>query len=190
MQTINAVGWECPKPIIHAKQTLDTMEEGVVCTIVDNEIAVENLYSLANDLGYQVSSEQKDGNFHVFIEKKPGLGAPKAGAHNTMILVATNLFGQGSEDLSKTLMKSFLFSLTETEPRPSTIAFINSGVFLTTDETTAADIITLETSGVDIISCGACLNFYGLEESLLVGRIGNMYQIVERMNQAEKVIRI
>ncbi|MDL2253482.1 sulfurtransferase-like selenium metabolism protein YedF [Ruminococcaceae bacterium OttesenSCG-928-I18] len=191
MQTINALGWECPKPIIHTKQMLDTMEEGTVCTIVDNMIAVENLESLAKDLGFVIKTEKDaDAVWKVYIEKTKGAVAKTGASGNLMVLVATNLFGQGSEDLSKTLMKSYLFSLTEAKPQPTTIAFINSGVFLTTDESSAADILTLEASGVEIISCGACLDFYSLKENLLVGKIGNMYQIVEKMHQSDNVIRI
>lgn len=43
--------------------------------------------------------------------------------------------------------------------------------------------------GVDIRTCGTCLNFYGLTEQLEVGTVTNMYDIVETLAKAGKVIK-
>ena len=47
----------------------------------------------------------------------------------------------------------------------------------------------MEEQGVEILSCGTCLNFYGLTDKLKVGSVTNMYDIVESMAKADKVIR-
>jgi sulfur relay (sulfurtransferase) complex TusBCD TusD component (DsrE family) len=47
----------------------------------------------------------------------------------------------------------------------------------------------MEAQGVEIITCGTCLNYYGLTEKLSVGSVTNMYVIVEKLTQAGKVIR-
>ena len=39
-------------------------------------------------------------------------------------------------------------------------------------------------TGVEILTCGTCLNHYGLTEKLAVGNVTNMYVICEKMMQA------
>ena len=40
-----------------------------------------------------------------------------------------------------------------------------------------------------ILTCGTCLNFYGITEKLQIGSVTNMYDIVERMSSADRVIK-
>ena len=47
----------------------------------------------------------------------------------------------------------------------------------------------MEAQGVEILTCGTCLNFYGLTEKLAVGQVTNMYTIVEKLAGAEKVVK-
>ena len=47
----------------------------------------------------------------------------------------------------------------------------------------------LEAQGVEILTCGTCLNFYGLTDKLAVGGVTNMYTIVEKLASAGKVIK-
>lgn len=42
--------------------------------------------------------------------------------------------------------------------------------------------------GVEILTCGTCLDFYHLKENLLIGGITNMYSIVETLEKADLVI--
>ena len=51
------------------------------------------------------------------------------------------------------------------------------------------DLKTLEAEGVEIYTCGTCLNFYDITDKLAVGSITNMYDIVEMMEKAGKVIK-
>ena len=51
------------------------------------------------------------------------------------------------------------------------------------------DLKKLEAQGVEILTCGTCLNFYGLTDRLAVGGVTNMYDIVERLATAGKVIK-
>ena len=44
--------------------------------------------------------------------------------------------------------------------------------------------------GTEVLVCGTCLNFYGLTGSLQVGTVSNMYDILERMTRAPKVIML
>ncbi|MDO5417551.1 MAG: sulfurtransferase-like selenium metabolism protein YedF, partial [Lachnospiraceae bacterium] len=47
----------------------------------------------------------------------------------------------------------------------------------------------LAEQGVEILTCGTCLNHYGLSDTLSVGEVTNMYEITERMTKAGKLIR-
>ena len=98
--------------------------------------------------------------------------------------------GSGNEELGKVLMKSFLFAVTQLEELPKTMLFYNGGATLTTEESDSLeDLKNLEAQGVEIMTCGTCLDYYGLKEKLAVGTVTNMYSIVETMEQASKVIR-
>ena len=98
--------------------------------------------------------------------------------------------GEGSEELGAVLIKSFVFALTQLDDLPSTIIFYNSGVNLSCEGSPVLeDLKNLAAQGVEIISCGTCLNFYGLKEKLAVGEVSNMYDIVERQRAADLVIK-
>lgn len=98
--------------------------------------------------------------------------------------------GEGSEELGRILIKGFLFALTQQEHLPSTVLFYNGGAKLTTEGSASLeDLKTLEANGVEILTCGTCLDYYGLKDKLAVGGVTNMYVIVEKQMQADLVLR-
>ena len=73
---------------------------------------------------------------------------------------------------------------------PQTILFYNGGAKLTCEESpTLEDLKSLEAQGVEILTCGTCLDYYHLKDKLVVGGVTNMYSIVESMAEAGKIIR-
>lgn len=48
------------------------------------------------------------------------------------------------------------------------------------------DLKSLEAQGVEIMTCGTCLDYYGLKDKLAVGTVTNMYSIVETMAKQEE----
>ena len=79
-------------------------------------------------------------------------------------------------------MKGFVYALTQQDALPETILLYNSGAYLSCEGSdNLEDLKSLESQGVEILTCGTCLNFYGLSEKLQVGSVTNMYEIVERM---------
>ena len=50
------------------------------------------------------------------------------------------------------------------------------------------DLKALEEQGVKILTCGTCLNHYGLTDRLAVGEVTNMYEIAEKMTQASMIV--
>ncbi|MCB6367659.1 sulfurtransferase-like selenium metabolism protein YedF [Intestinibacillus massiliensis] len=107
------------------------------------------------------------------------------------IMIAADVIGAGDEELGHNLMKSYIYSLTEADVKPETIMFLNKGVYLTTKNSPVLDLIKqLEADGVEILSCGACLDFYQLNDGLEVGTVTNMYSNVEIMHEADNTIVI
>ena len=73
---------------------------------------------------------------------------------------------------------------------PETILLYNSGAYLSCEGSdNLEDLKSMESQGVEILTCGTCLNFYGLSEKLQVGSVTNMYEIVERMTAAKLLVR-
>ena len=107
-----------------------------------------------------------------------------------LVVLSANTMGTGEEKLGKALMKAFVFALTKQDVLPETILCYNTGAYLTTEGAdTLEDLKLLESEGVTILTCGTCLDFYGLKEKLMVGGVTNMYDIVERMESAQIIVR-
>ena len=197
-------GKQCPLPVIEAKKALEASAPGEkVEVVVDNEIAVQNLSKMADHKGLAVCSEKTgEREFLVTITAGEGNGeaaeAPVAAEEVTctpngrrkgmVVVLSSNQMGQGDEALGKLLMKGFVFALTQQDMLPETI--YNSGAFLSCEGSdNLEDLKTLEAQGVEILTCGTCLNHYGLAEKRQVGGVTNMYEIVEKMTKASVVVR-
>ena len=191
-KNIDARGMDCPKPVIMTKKELDKLKDGSLTTIVDNDVARENVSKLAEGMGYKFHVDEKDGDFYVKIDKD-GSGVKnlkedekESSLKDMTIGISSDTMGSGDEKLGSILMKSFIYTVSETEPYPSTIVFYNGGVKLTVEGSEVLDdLINLEKAGVEIISCGTCLDFLGLKDKLKVGTISNMYTIYEQLRDKE-----
>lgn len=191
MKEIDARGLVCPQPVILTKKALEEIEEGEVIAIVDNITARENVSRLAANLNYKYEVTDENGCHYIKIKKAGIPQKPDEKEDSTVIVITSDKLGQGAEELGKVLMKSYTYALTETTPLPKAVMFLNSGVKLTSEGSEVLENIKkLEGSGVEIISCGTCLDYYELKEKLQAGIIGNMYSIIEKMNSAGKVINI
>lgn len=191
MEIIDCKGLACPKPVILTKKKLESIEAGEVTTIVDNEVAKQNIIKLGESMECTYRVEEKDGLFYVTLNKKSGSVKNQNKPNELVIFIGTDKLGSGADELGTALMKSYMFALCESDQLPKTILFVNSGVKLTTEGSPVIDSINkLISRGVEIMSCGTCLDFYNLKEKLEVGTITNMYTIVEKMNNATNTIKL
>lgn len=203
MKVVDARGMVCPQPVIMTKKEADAGENEIE-VIVDNETSRENVLKFGTKLNYTTNVEEKaDGTYIYLIKENNGSDVvikeinkdkceiDKSKKEIKGYVIGSNLLGKGSDDLGKILMKSFLFSLTETKPYPSFVIFLNSGVKLTIEGSESLDDIKkLEEAGVRIVSCGTCLDFFEIKDKIAVGTVTNMYDIVETISESDNAIMI
>ena len=198
---IDCRGMACPLPVVHTKKAAEELSAGDVLTVlVDNEIAVQNLQRFAAHKGFAATGETKaQQEFAVTITLSGDAAETAQAAQNCtpdtrkkglLVVLSANTMGTGDPKLGASLMKAFVFALTRQDRLPETVLCYNSGAYLTCEGAdTLEDLKLLESEGVKILTCGTCLDFYGLKEKLAVGSVTNMYDIVERMEQAVSIIQ-
>ena len=199
---IDCMGMACPLPVVNAKKAAEQLHSGDVLTVlVDNEIAVQNLTRFAEHKGFSVSGEKKGEKAYAVIMHISGAAAQPAAEETVacavdvrrkgmLVVLSGNVMGTGDAKLGTSLMKAFVFALTKQDQLPDTILCYNTGAYLTCEGAdTLEDLKLLESEGVTVLTCGTCLDFYGLKEKLAVGGVTNMYDIVERMENAAQIIK-
>lgn len=193
---VDVRGKLCPVPVIESKKAMDASPEAVIVTVVDNEVSRDNVIKLGKSKKYAVGIQQRGSAYYIRMtppgndivinqtesvatvhEKKE---IPEVGGR--VLLMTKDYLGEGSEELGRSLMKTFWFCLTEADVKPKKIFFINSGVKMVAEGSEHLENLqALADAGVEIAACGICLDFYGLKESVKVGTITNMYVISDSM---------
>lgn len=116
--------------------------------------------------------------------KMPTPVMPAQGVGDKVLLLTKDYLGEGSEELGRNLMKSFLYVLTEADVKPKAIYCINSAVnMLVEGSEHIENFKALESAGVTIGGCGICLDFYEVKDKVQVGTVTNLYAITESMMQ-------
>jgi selenium metabolism protein YedF len=203
METLDMRGKPCPIPVVNAKKALAGQGTQGVAVIVDNFVAVQNLEKMAKGSGWGFSYvEDGEAQYTVTVVKDPNqvpaeapADLPRAaavdGKKGPVVLVTADSMGRGSEELGRLLIKGFIFSLTQLNPLPEAVIFLNGGAHLTTEgAATVNDLKTLLEQGVEVYTCGTCANFYKLTDALAVGSITDMMNITSKLAKASSVITI
>ncbi len=109
----------------------------------------------------------------------------------TAIVFNHDGLGHADEALRHKLATNYLRTLLELGQCPQAILFYAAGVKLVaTGSPCLAELAELAATGVPLIACRTCLDFYDLMDEIQVGEIGNMMRIVEAQGQAGKVITV
>lgn len=193
MEVIDCRNLPCPGPVLKTKKSLQESGGNPLRILVDAGACRENVTRFASGRGYSVSEEQLDDGFALTISSGPNLPlSPSAAvAGGAVILVASDKLGIGPEELGHLLMKNFLISLLEVNEPPEKIFFINSGVLLAISGSEAAEpLAKLADAGVEIMSCGVCLDYFSVRDKLVAGGITNMLTIAESLLQGKTAIRL
>lgn len=196
MSMIDAKGLACPQPVILAKKAVDGGESAFT-VLVDNQTAVENLSRLADSNGFQTAVTEKDGVYEVAFSKDGAVPAAAAeptqaapGGGKWAVFASADSLGRGDPELGASLIKMCFYTLAQDDHAPDYILFMNAGVKLACNEEIAGHLRQMEQKGAEILVCGTCLNFFGIKDDLKIGTVSNMYDILERMKDAAKVITL
>lgn len=189
---IDARGQGCPRPVMMADEALAKMNEGIVEVLVDNEDSALNVAGFAAQNGMFADTVREGKDWKVKIAKGYTCGVRSSGEvkKSLLLIIGTDTLGK-DEELGGVLMKGFFETMKVYKQLPHTLFFLNAGVKLTTVKPDTFEILhELEGMGVEIYSCGTCLKYYNLESDIKVGKRGVTNQIVEGLQEFEKVIWI
>lgn len=203
MTTVNAMGDACPIPVIKTKKALQELNgSDILEVLVDNEIAVQNVTKMASSVGGEVTSEKLgEKQFRILIKADSSTTKEEIQTMDvtdvcvpeqkkSIVVIASDRMGSGNDELGAVLIKGFIFAVSQLDELPEKILFYNGGARLTAEGSDSlGDLKAMAEQGVEIMTCGTCLDYYGLKEKLQVGTVTNMYSIVEAMAQADRIIR-
>ena len=199
VQKIDLRGKECPIPVIQTKKALEATKDHSIITIVDSDVSKENIEKLAKSLKYKSTVKEAQGEFYIEIFKQSGIDlseelsypSKNSSPEDLTVMITRDTLGDGKRELGEVLMKGYIYTLTEAPKTPKNLLFLNSGVHLTVEGSPVIDHLRrLEEKGVTILSCGTCLDYYKVKNKLVVGGIGNMYDMVEKSNGTKKTVTL
>ncbi|MBB5347846.1 sulfurtransferase-like selenium metabolism protein YedF [Desulfoprunum benzoelyticum] len=200
MKIIDCRGMNCPEPVLQTRQAMAAGAPEGLAVIVDNEGSKDNVERFARSQGCTTTvTVLADGQYRVEIsgitagaastEVDPAVLTCPPTTIGPVCIIPADSMGRGSEELGWALLQNYVKTLRELSPLPSRIFFYNGGVkIVATDNKAVEAVIEMERRGVEIWACGTCLEYFHLEKDLKVGRITNMFDIVNTMATAARVI--
>lgn len=191
MNTIDCRNMACPAPVITVKKALEQHSE--IQVQLDDGAPRENVARFAVNRGYEVREERCGNGWSLTIRRGNNSKATETGSapDDTVLMITSDRLGDGPEELGRLLMKNFVFTLLESSKLPSRMLFLNSGVRLTTEGSEVLEALgKLTGMGVEILSCGLCLDFFGIKDKLRSGATTNMLTTVEAVLSTARVIRL
>lgn len=194
---IDCCGLACPEPVLQTKKALETLPNDTILEVVVNSVASkENVVRFAQNAGYEVRSEDREeGKTLIAIIKGFTCNVEQSDEKehflDKTLFLKSDSVGEG--ELGAKLIVGFLKSALELPKLPRRIVCVNRAVLLTTADAQApiTEVLqALEAKGVEIYSCGVCLEFYGVTDKLKVGKIGNAFGTVEMLFGGEGTISL
>lgn len=137
-------GLACPQPVLRAKELLDSLGQGAVEVLVDNEAAQSNLERFGKSQGCAVEIRASGDTRHITISKGPHGDGAKAVAPEDyrcelpgtglVCVIPADTMGRGNDALGGVLMRAYVKTLKSLSPLPAKIFFYNTGVKITATE--------------------------------------------------------
>lgn len=187
----------CPYPVVETRKQILAHPGNALEVLVGDKAGRDNVSRLAEKMGYQAAAEPSEEGFRLTLtpgenqENGTIITAPQTASPGgkTVVFCSSDQMGDGDPSFGRVLMKNFLMTLLEMDPLPDLILFVNSAINLTTEESETLEALRkLNDQGVDLASCGLCLDFYEKKEQLKIGRVTNMFEMVEAQCQAARII--
>ncbi len=195
---VDGRGLDCPRPLLKTKEAIETLDFEVIEVLVDNLTAKENVSRFLNHMGadgVQASEADQDGSIRITAriqghgKEQPASPSPLPPGKK-VLLIASSTLGQGNEELGSRLLRAYLYTLSQLDTSPpGYIIFMNRGVTLPLKDSESLEALqSLAKGGTEVLSCGACLDYYDVTEKLGVGAITNMHEIATLLQNSEGVI--
>ncbi|MCL1827697.1 MAG: sulfurtransferase-like selenium metabolism protein YedF [Candidatus Cloacimonetes bacterium] len=197
MKIIDALGQVCPVPLILLKKAIKEAEpKETMMIIVNNDISKNNILTYLKDNDYQTKCEKSEGNYKIIFSKEMGgetfpATSPQISKRikDYVVVIKNDKMGFGECDLGEVLLKGFINALAESDELPNYLIFYNAGVKMTVMDSPVIDSLhQLEENGVKVLICGACVDYFRIEEQIKIGTISNMMSICEVLQKTGKVI--
>lgn len=194
---------DCPVPLIKTKNAINGMKIGENLEILVNSIpSKENIkrFLTTNKFDYEVV-ENEDETI-IKTTKTKDLISTSVREYDCEIIVPNTTQKEknkkviflnddqtGSGLVGKNLLSKFLGSISNLDNKPFAIICVNNAVFMTTDRAHASYPVLkkLESEGVEIYSCGSCLESYKLVDKLSIGKITNAYEVMQFLMNYEVI---
>lgn len=194
MKTIDCRGQQCPQPVIQTRKLMLAEPDSVLAVLVDDQACRDNVSRLAKTMGYSIEVDESGAATRLALSPGEKPKESRSAASETgprVIFIGSDQMGSGDPELGRILMKNFIFTLTEADNVPDAIYCVNSGIRLTIDGSEVLEpLVELANRGVDIASCGLCLEYFDVKDSLAVGRTSNMLELVNALEGAGNIIRL
>jgi selenium metabolism protein YedF len=200
MKTVDAKGLKCPMPLILTKKALlETERDETLEILIDNETSVKNVSRFLAEHQMMVNTENHGGLYRLTVSKTGVITEQADTAEycetdrvetgDYLVCFQKNIQGEGSDELGTRLIQLFINTLPDIDRKPRTMVFLNSCIYLALLGSPVLEPLKkLEQEGVKILVCGTCLEFFQKKDELAVGMISNMYEIMDLMSRAPKVL--
>ncbi len=133
-------------------------------------------------------AENMDPNFfeETYYEKRVWIASARLS--NSLMMFSKPFIGEDDE-MGRNTINDILVTLSESEIVPKFIVFWNNAVKLCVEDSKLVPVINkLEKYGVRVLVAGHALDKLNLKSSLRVGKLANHFDLVDAMNQVQKVI--
>jgi selenium metabolism protein YedF len=195
MKSIDCRNLACPAPVVTTKRALDESPGEPLQVLVDHGAPRENVSRFAANRGCTVLETPVEGGVALTLTPTVAVATAAASAAApagpTVMLVTADALGSDEPALGKVLMKNFIMTLIDQADLPDRILFLNSGVLLTTEGSPVLEALeALGNRGVEVMSCGICLDYFHKKDQLRAGVVTNMFTTAESLLQARLVIRL
>jgi selenium metabolism protein YedF len=201
---IECQGLPCPQPVLKAKKIIEKESPTTISVVVDNEAAKINVSRFLGTQQYETTVENKgDAIVVTGIREEVTSEGCKAceimsdselnsvEQQKVLIFLASNVMGEGDDELGSKLMYNFLLTLKELGDELWRIVMVNGGVKLATQNSACLELLQqLEKDDVSVLVCGTCLEHFNLTQECGVGEVTNMLDIVTSFQLATKTIRV
>ena len=192
---INCKNLACPEPVIRTKDALKNAKIGESVEIVLNETAaIENVKRFLKTNGYEPQISQNSDETIFKVQKNGDLKNENAEefceiSTKKQKVVFLNEESCGSGPVGKSLLSKFLGSIPNLKDKPKMIICVNNAVLITTNRAheSFGALRNLENLGIEILSCGSCLEAYKLVDKLAIGRMSNALEIMEILSEYEAI---